>query len=203
MSNTQQDFVLEVIAEARQWTKLRPARLTVSSAIRRRPAATSDGQSSAAPPRPLSFPACRDFPTWASYRDLWQWIQNFSINLLWFWNINGQSLNTFQGENKNELFSDQLNSWCWWTHFSRSLTPAALKGALVTPCRPLWGGLRISFQLKGNSQCFKKSEMPGHVIILQKDFPIIFGLSDQDFLLGRVSTAISPWIHQFSSDHWS
>ena len=79
MSNTQQYFVLEVIAEARKWTKLRPARLTVSSAIRRRPAATSDGQSSAAPPRPLSFPACRDFPTWASYRDLWQWIQNFSI----------------------------------------------------------------------------------------------------------------------------
>ena len=52
--------------------------------------------------------------------------------------------------------------------------------------------LRISFQLKGNSQCFKKSEMPGHVSILQKDFPSIFGLLYQDFLLGRVSTAISP-----------
>ena len=176
MSNTQQYFVLEVIAEARKWTKLRPARLTVSSAIRRRPAATSDGQASAAPPRPLSFPACREFPTWASYRDLWQWIQNFSILSIVILKHQRPKFEYIPRKNKNELFSDQLNSWCWWTHFSRSLTPAALKGALVTPCRPLWGGLRISFQLKGNSQCFKKSEMPGHVSILQKDFPSIFGL---------------------------
>ena len=38
---------------------------------------TSDEQSSAAPTCPPSLPACRDFSTWASNRDFWQWIQIF------------------------------------------------------------------------------------------------------------------------------
>ena len=57
----------------------RLAQVTVVSAIRRRSAATSDEQSSAAPPCPPSLPACRDFSTWASNRDLWQWIRNLRI----------------------------------------------------------------------------------------------------------------------------
>ena len=55
----------------------RLAQVTVVSAIRRRSAATSDEQSSAAPPCPPSLPACRDFSTWASNRDLWHWILKF------------------------------------------------------------------------------------------------------------------------------
>ena len=48
MSHIQEYFVPEEIAEASKWTILRHAQVTVSSAIRRRPVATSDEQSSAA-----------------------------------------------------------------------------------------------------------------------------------------------------------
>ena len=70
MTLIQKYFPPEEIAEARKWTILRPALVTVTSAIRRPPAATSDEQSPAAPPCPPSLPACRDFSTWASNRDL-------------------------------------------------------------------------------------------------------------------------------------
>ena len=68
MSRIQEYFAPEEIAEARKRKILRPAQATVSSAIRRRPAA---------PPCPPSLTACRDFSTWASNRDLWHWIQHF------------------------------------------------------------------------------------------------------------------------------
>ena len=77
MTHIQEHFVPEENAEARKWTILKPALETASSAIRRRLAATSGEQSSTAPPCPPSLPACRDFSTWASNRDLWQWISKF------------------------------------------------------------------------------------------------------------------------------
>ena len=77
MIPTQEYFVPEKISEARKLTILRPAQAAVASAIRRQPTATSDEQSSAAPPCPPPLPACRDFSTWASNRDFWQWIQIF------------------------------------------------------------------------------------------------------------------------------
>ena len=88
MTHIQEYFVPEENAEARKWTILKPALETASSAIRRRLAATSGEQSSTAPPCPPSLPACRDFSTWASNRDLWQWISKFrflyrDIQILW------------------------------------------------------------------------------------------------------------------------
>ena len=77
MTHIQEYFVPEENDEARKWTILKPALETASSAIRRRLAATSGEQSSIAPPCPPSLPACRDFSTWASNRDLWQWISKF------------------------------------------------------------------------------------------------------------------------------
>ena len=55
MIDIQENFVPEKIAEVRKWKILRLDQATVASAIRRWPAATSDVQSSAAPPCPL-FP---------------------------------------------------------------------------------------------------------------------------------------------------
>ena len=75
----QEYFVPEKISEARKLTILRPAQAAVASAIRRQPSATSDEQSSGAPPCPPPLPACRDFSTWASNRDFWQWIQIFML----------------------------------------------------------------------------------------------------------------------------
>ena len=77
MIDIQEHFVPEKIAEVRKWKILRLAQATVVSAIRRQPAATLDEQSSAAPPCPPSLPACRDLSTWASNRDLCQWISKF------------------------------------------------------------------------------------------------------------------------------
>ena len=74
MTLIQKYFVPEEIAEAQKWTILRLAQATVTSAIRRRNAVTSDEQSSAAPSCPPSFPACRDFSTWVSNRDIGHWI---------------------------------------------------------------------------------------------------------------------------------
>ena len=77
MIDIQEHFVPEKVSEIRKWKILRLDQATVASAIRRRPAATSDVQSSAAPPCPPSLPACRDLSTWASNRDLCQWISKF------------------------------------------------------------------------------------------------------------------------------
>ena len=77
MIDIQEHFVPEKIAEVRKWKILRLAQATVVSAIRRQPAATLDEQSSAAPPCPPPLPACRDFSTWASNRDLCQRILKF------------------------------------------------------------------------------------------------------------------------------
>ena len=67
MIDIQESFVPLEIPEARKWTILRLAQVTVVSAIQRRPAATSDERSSAAPPCPPSLPACRDFSTKAIF----------------------------------------------------------------------------------------------------------------------------------------
>ena len=57
MIDIQEYSVPEKIAEARKWKIVRLVQATVASAIRRRLAATSDEQSSAAPPCPPSLPA--------------------------------------------------------------------------------------------------------------------------------------------------
>ena len=66
--------------------------------------------------------------------------------LLSFWKCWGKVQILCQRDDENSFFSNQQKCWWWWTRFSRSLTQAALKVALVTLSRPLWGGLRISFQ---------------------------------------------------------
>ena len=75
----QEYFVPEKISEAWKLTILRPGQAAVASALRRQNPATSDERSSAAPPCPPPLPACRDFSTWASNRDFWQWIQIFKF----------------------------------------------------------------------------------------------------------------------------
>ena len=72
-------FFPEEIAEVRKWTIWRPAQVTLTSAIRRPPAAPSNAQSPAAPPCPPSLPACRDFSTWASSRGHRQWTSKIKI----------------------------------------------------------------------------------------------------------------------------
>ena len=194
MIDIQEYSVPEKISEARKWKIVRHAQVAVSSAIRRWPAATSDEQSSAAPPCPPPLPACRDFSTWASNRDLWQWILKSRFLSFVILKVSRGKVEILSKEIiRIRCFQINKENWWWWIHFSRSLTLAALKGALVTLCRPLSAGLRISFQLKVNSQVLK------WYMCLSS----IFGLLHQDFPPRRVSTAISPWIHQFSSDHWS
>ena len=61
MIDIQEYSVPEKISEARKWKIVRLAQAAVTSAIQRRLAATSDEQSSAAPPCPPSLPECRDF----------------------------------------------------------------------------------------------------------------------------------------------
>ena len=105
-------FVPENIAEARKWTILRPGRVTVSSAIRRQKAATLDERSSAAPTCPPSLPACRDFSTWASDRDLWPWIQIFILLSSVILKVLRCRVQIFSwGDNKNALFSNQQKRW--------------------------------------------------------------------------------------------
>ena len=136
-------------AGAKKWTILRLARVTVSSAIRRRPAATSDEQSSAAPPSPPSLPACRDFSTWASNRDLWQWILKSRFLSFVILKVSRGKVEILSKEIiRIRCFQINKENWWWWIHFSRSLTLAALKGALVTLCRPLWAVFRKSFNTK-------------------------------------------------------
>ena len=180
MTRIQEYFVPEKIAEARKWTILRPGRVTVSSAIRRQKAATLDERSSAAPTCPPSLPACRDFSTWASDRDLWPWIQIFILLSSVILKVLRCRVQIFSwGDNKNALFSNQQKRWLRWIHFSQSLTLAALKGALVTLGRPLWAGSRISCQPEGNFHHHKdmtllqqKSEKSRRVKIPQKGFSL-------------------------------
>ena len=152
MTLIQKYFVPEEIAEAQKWTILRLAQATVTSAIRRRNAVTSDEQSSAAPSCPPSFPACRDFSTWVSNRDLRHWILKFWFLSFVILKVSRGKVQILSQETiRIHWFKNQQKNWWWWIHFSRSLTQAALKGALVTLCRPLWAGLRISVQPKDNS----------------------------------------------------
>ena len=74
----------------------------------------------------------------------------YAFCLLSFWMCWGKVRILCQRDDEKSLLSNQQKCWWWWTRFSRSLTQAALKVALVTLSRPLWGGLRISFQPKGN-----------------------------------------------------
>ena len=60
MTLIQKYFPPEQIAEAKKVTFLRLAQVTVTGAIRRRPAATSDEQSLTPPPCPPSLLLCRD-----------------------------------------------------------------------------------------------------------------------------------------------
>ena len=61
MTLIQKYFPPEEIAEAKKVTFLRLAQVTVTGAIRRRPAATSDEQSLTPPPCPRSHLLCRDW----------------------------------------------------------------------------------------------------------------------------------------------
>ena len=181
MIDIQEHFVPEKVSEVRKRKILRLDQTTVTSAIRRQPAATSDMQSSAAPPCPPSLPACRDLSTWVSNRDLCQWISKFRFfSFFYFESVDGWSATISQEIKGIHCFLNQQKNWRWWIHFPWSLTTEALKGALVTLSRPLAAGLRISFSPR-----------------------VILGFLHQDFSPWLVSTAISPWIHQFSSDHWS
>ena len=146
-----------------------------------------------------------------------------------FWKCWGKVQILSQRDDKNSLFSNQQKCWWWLTRFSRSLTLAALKVALVTLSCPLWVGLRMSFQPKGNfhhkdwtllqqesarEACLCKDlietfslspkPLPGLSLKIERHQVVqSFGLPHQDHPPGKVSTATSPWIHQFSSDHWS
>ena len=84
MIDIQEYSVPEKIAEARKWKIVRLVQAAVASAIRRRLAATSDEQSSAAPPCPPSLPACRDFSS-EHPNPLVRWKQNivFFLQLIW------------------------------------------------------------------------------------------------------------------------
>ena len=93
--------------------------------------------------------ACREFSTWAADRDLWRRIQNFRLLSCLIFSGKVQILFMLStGDVITQLFLSEQKCWCQLIQFSWSL--AALKGALVTIRRPLWAGLRISFQLEGN-----------------------------------------------------
>ena len=149
MIDIQEHFVPEKVSEVRKWKILRLAQATVASAIRRRPATTSDVQSSAAPPCPPSLPACRDLSTWASNRDLWQWILKSRFLSFVILKVSRGKVEILSKEIiRIRCFQINKENWWWWIHFSRSLTLAALKGALVTLCRPLWAVFSKSFNTK-------------------------------------------------------
>ena len=93
-----------------------------------------------------------NFSTWASNRDLWQWILKSRFLSFVILKVSRGKVEILSKEIiRIRCFQINKENWWWWIHFSRSLTLAALKGALVTLCRPLSAGLRISFQLKVNS----------------------------------------------------
>ena len=90
-----------------------------------------------------------NFSTWASNRDLWQWILKSRFLSFVILKVSRGKVEILSKEIiRIRCFQINKENWWWWIHFSRSLTLAALKGALVTLCRPLWAVFRKSFNTK-------------------------------------------------------
>ena len=90
-----------------------------------------------------------NFSTWASNRDLWQWILKSRFLSFVILKVSRGKVEILSKEIiRIRCFQINKENWWWWIHFSRSLTLAALKGALVTLCRPLWAVFSKSFNTK-------------------------------------------------------